>query len=123
MHVPTAQDQLKKHMTVCVLCCAGHLNRDQFVRCMFLMDGLRRGLQLPAVLPPGPWPQVGWVRVGGVRWEGRAGWVDEDCSRQPGLGLRWFGSGVLCVCCAQAWGVAQVRCWQCKGPSRKTGVG
>jgi hypothetical protein len=36
----------------------GHLNRDQFVRAMFLMDGLRRGLALPTVLPPGPWPQV-----------------------------------------------------------------
>jgi hypothetical protein len=37
---------------------AGSLNAEQFFKCMYLMDGCRRGAQLPAVLPPGPWPQV-----------------------------------------------------------------
>jgi hypothetical protein len=37
---------------------AGSLNAEQFFKCMYLMDGCRRGAALPAVLPPGPWPQV-----------------------------------------------------------------
>jgi hypothetical protein len=49
---------------------AGTLNAEQFFKCMYLMDGCRRGAQLPAALPPGPWPQVSrgcihfsWSRV------------------------------------------------------------
>lgn len=37
---------------------AGSLNAEQFIKCMYIMDGCRRGAQLPAALPPGPWPQV-----------------------------------------------------------------
>eukprot|EP00878_Enallax_costatus_P014044 GHUV01014686.1.p1 GENE.GHUV01014686.1~~GHUV01014686.1.p1 ORF type:complete len:952 (+),score=416.02 GHUV01014686.1:1010-3865(+) len=37
---------------------AGALNAEQFFKCMYIMDGCRRGAQLPAVLPPGIWPQV-----------------------------------------------------------------
>eukprot|EP00775_Hariotina_reticulata_P003445 gene3445-3716_t len=37
---------------------SGQLNQAQFFKCMYLMDGMRRGAHLPAVLPPGPWPQV-----------------------------------------------------------------
>lgn len=40
---------------------AGSLNQEQFLKCMYLMDGCRRGAVLPAVLPPGPWPQVRWL--------------------------------------------------------------
>ena len=42
---------------------AGALNAEQFFKCMYIMDGCRRGAQLPAVLPPGVWPQVGGVPV------------------------------------------------------------
>lgn len=37
---------------------AGSLNAEQFFKCMYIMDGCRRGAQLPAALPPGRWPQV-----------------------------------------------------------------
>jgi len=43
----------------------GQLDQGQFFKCMYLMDGMRRGAQLPAVLPPGLWPQV-WTVIAGI---------------------------------------------------------
>lgn len=38
---------------------AGQLNSEQFVKCLYLMDGAKKGRPVPQQLPPGPFPPVG----------------------------------------------------------------
>lgn len=35
---------------------AGQLNQQQLAACLYLMDNAKRGLPVPAALPPGPFP-------------------------------------------------------------------
>jgi hypothetical protein len=37
---------------------AGHLNQNQFIQCLYLMDGAKRGFPPPLKLPPGQFPPL-----------------------------------------------------------------
>ncbi|KAF6263937.1 hypothetical protein COO60DRAFT_1664828 [Scenedesmus sp. NREL 46B-D3] len=61
---------------------AGSLSAEQFFKCMYLMDGCRRGAALPAVLPPGPWPQVSMASPAAAGMTGPPGMMQQQ---QPPL--------------------------------------
>ena len=56
----------------------GYLSESEFVSCLYLLDLVRSGRQLPRQIPPGPFPPV----VGAVgESEGWVGW------RRVGVGV------------------------------------
>ncbi|WIA34036.1 hypothetical protein OEZ86_012415 [Tetradesmus obliquus] len=66
---------------------AGSLDAQQFLKCMYLMDGCRRGAALPAALPPGPWPQASMVSPAAAGMTGPPGMMQQQQQPPAAAGL------------------------------------